>query len=63
MYTTQTAAASAIGVSKQAISQWIRRKKIPLEQQIALEIASEGRLRADVPEAFMKNRMACVSAK
>ena len=56
VFTTQMEAARAIGVSKQAISQWKRRKKIPLAQQIALETASEGRLRADVPDSFVKNR-------
>lgn len=51
-FSTQIEAARAIGVSKQAISSWIRRKKIPIDQQIKLEIASKGKLRADVPDEF-----------
>lgn len=51
-YGTQLEAADAIGVSKQAISLWKQKKKIPLEYQLEFEIQSSGALLADVPEAI-----------
>ena len=50
VYRTQQEAADAIAVSKQAISLW-KKKGIPIKFQISFEVASQGRLRADLPEA------------
>ena len=49
IYGTQRAAAEAIGVSKQAVSLWWTKGKIPLEAQIEFERVSSGALLADVP--------------
>ena len=48
-YGTQDKAAAAIGVSKQAVSLWGKQGKIPTDPQIAWEIDSKGKLRADLP--------------
>lgn len=47
-YGTQERAAEAITVSKQAVSLWAR-KGIPLDYQVQWEVASQGRLKADLP--------------
>ena len=49
IYGTQRAAAQAIGVSKQAVSLWTTKGKIPLEFQIEYEGVTDGALLADVP--------------
>lgn len=49
-YPSQRAAAKAIGVSKQAVSQWKRLRTIPLEQQLEFERVTNGALRADLPD-------------
>jgi hypothetical protein len=47
-YGTQAAAADAINVSRQAVSLW-GDKGIPLEYQVEWEVATSGKLRADLP--------------
>jgi DNA-binding transcriptional regulator YdaS (Cro superfamily) len=49
VFKTQRAAANAIGVSKQAVSQW-KRKGIPRDSQINIEVKTGGKLRADLPQ-------------
>jgi DNA-binding transcriptional regulator Cro len=49
IYGTQRAAAQAIGVSKQAISLWRSKGKIPLEYQIEFERVTNQALLADLP--------------
>lgn len=49
-YKTQQRAAKAIGVSKQAMSLWKTKGRIPLESQIEFEMNDEmGILKADIP--------------
>lgn len=44
---TQLAAANAIGVSQPTLSNWKTRGKIPALQQIRIEHATKGKLKAD----------------
>lgn len=48
-YSTQSAAALALGVTQSTISYWAKHG-IPLEAQVAAEVDSKGVLRADLPE-------------
>jgi transcriptional regulator with XRE-family HTH domain len=54
LYKTQRAAAEAVGVSKQAVSQW-KRKGIPRNSQIDIEVKSGGRLKADLPKEVRRS--------
>lgn len=54
---SSAAAGHAIGTYRQKVHGW-RVNGIPLEAQIAYEIATKGQLRADVPEMFRKQAMA-----
>ena len=40
-------AASKLGISRAAIYQWIKRKRVPPGRQAQIQIATRGRLRAD----------------
>jgi hypothetical protein len=51
-YKTKAAVADAIGVDRQVVQGWFERGKVPLEQQTKLEVATDGRLKADVSEEF-----------
>ena len=46
-YGSQSEAARRLGVSRQVISNWVRRKRVPLDWQIAITDLSMGRLQLD----------------
>jgi DNA-binding transcriptional regulator YdaS (Cro superfamily) len=43
---TQVKMARELGVSRSAVSHWIRRGSIPAERAIAIEIATQGQFKA-----------------
>jgi DNA-binding transcriptional regulator YdaS (Cro superfamily) len=45
-FETQAKMARALGVSPSAVSQWIRRGKLPAEHAIAIEITTQGQFKA-----------------
>lgn len=47
---TPAKAAAARGLDRQIVHGWQKRKSIPIEQQIAYEVVTDGKLRADLPE-------------
>jgi hypothetical protein len=49
---TKVAIAAAAGVQRQHVQGWFDRKSVPIEQQIKLEVASGGILKADVSDEF-----------
>jgi len=53
-YGTQSAAADAIKVSRAAVSLWkvVNKGAIPIDQQIAYELDTGGKLRADIPHSM-----------
>lgn len=53
-YGTKTAIARAIGTQKQAVHGWFLRDTVPLEAQTKFEVATNGKLRADVSPEFRR---------
>lgn len=49
-YGTQTKASDELGYSKQAVSKWVRLKRIPIAAQITIELKTRGQMRADLPK-------------
>lgn len=49
---TKVAIAEALGADKQRVQGWFDRKKVPMDQQIKLEVATGGVLKADVGDEF-----------
>jgi hypothetical protein len=47
-------AAKALGLSRQGVYRW-QGRDIPLPQQIAYEVATKGRLKADLPRSVRAN--------
>jgi len=45
-FETQAKMANALGLSPSAVSQWIRRGKLPAEHAIAIEMATQGKFKA-----------------
>lgn len=48
-YKSEADAGRAIGVGRQTVHRWAETKKIPLDQQCKYEVASRGKLKADIP--------------
>lgn len=51
-YGTPAAAAAARKLDRQIVHGWKTRGRIPLDQQVEYEIATEGQLKADLPNGF-----------
>lgn len=49
-YETEAAAARALGYDRQRVHGWKGRERIPTDDQIAYEVATGGKLRADIPQ-------------
>lgn len=49
-YHTQSAAAAAINRNRQTVHEWCKAGKLPLDAQVDWEVASEGKLKADLPD-------------
>lgn len=49
-YETEAEAARAIGVDRQVVHRWQEKKFVPLAQQCKFEVASGGKLKADIPD-------------
>lgn len=49
-YRSQAAAAAAIGRNRQTINEWFKAGKLPLDAQVAWEVDSGGKVRADLPD-------------
>ena len=52
-YGSVTEAGNAINKRRQTVHRWRGSGLIPLEHQIAFELATSGKLRADLPDAFI----------
>jgi len=50
-YGTPAAAAAARGIDRQRVHGWMKRNRIPTDDQIEYEVLTAGALRADLPEA------------
>lgn len=48
-YSTLTAAAKELGITRQAISKWRDNNSIPFNTQYRIEVLTNGELRADRP--------------
>jgi len=48
-FSTQAAIARVLGISAPAVSEWFDVGRIPIGRQYQLELASGGRLKADLP--------------
>ncbi len=48
-YATEAEAGRAIGVERQTVHRWQKSGSIPLDQQCRYEVASDGKLKADIP--------------
>lgn len=59
-YTTQTAAAQAIGVTQPAISAWLKKNKIPELQQLRVEKITGGALKAGKSILHVKRKVSHV---
>lgn len=52
---SQVAAQRALGLKhRQQIAKWVERNAIPLRAQIEIELATEHKLRADLPAAIRR---------
>ena len=51
---TQTATAEALGLAQSSVAGWIKAGEVPLERQYQIELATDGRLRADLPALRIK---------
>ncbi|UOF80902.1 cro [Caudoviricetes sp.] len=51
-YGSQSKAAEAIGASRQRVHNYSKRDRVPLDAQLLWEIASGGKLKADLPAYF-----------
>ena len=49
-YGSAEKAADALGLTRQGVFRW-KGTQIPLDQQVAYEVATNGALRADLPES------------
>ena len=49
-YSSESDAAAAIGVPRQTVHRWKSIPRIPTDQQIAFEVATNGELKADIPD-------------
>jgi hypothetical protein len=49
-YHTQAAAALAIGRNRQTVHEWCKAGKLPLDAQVDWEVATSGKLKADLPK-------------
>jgi ParB-like chromosome segregation protein Spo0J len=56
-YKTQAAVGDALGWSPQRVHNYSKRGKLPLEAQLEVEIATQGKLLADLPEYFRKQAL------
>lgn len=50
-YGNESDAARALGVPRQTVHRWKKAGTVPLEQQVKYEVASEGKLKADLPDS------------
>lgn len=50
-YDTQAGVAAALSVSRQLVHGWFKRQHIPLDQQVLIELKTNGELLADLPAA------------
>jgi hypothetical protein len=53
-YGTMAEAGAAIQLSRQAVYAWRARGVVPLDKQLDYEVATNGALRADIPEETRK---------
>jgi hypothetical protein len=51
-YGSKTAIADAGGVDRQVVHGWFERGRVPLDQQTKYEVATDGKLKADVSDEF-----------
>lgn len=49
-YHTQAAAAAAINRNRQTVHEWCKAGRLPLDAQVDWEVATAGKLRADLPD-------------
>lgn len=57
-YKTESDAARAIDVPRQTVHRWKKAGVVPLEQQVKYEVASNGNLRADLPDSIREGHVA-----
>lgn len=57
-YGNEPKAGDAIGVPRQTVHRWKKTGVVPLDQQVKYEVASEGKLMADLPDSVRDGRVA-----
>jgi hypothetical protein len=53
-YGTQSEAARAIDTDRQMVFNWGKAGRIPLDKQVLYEAATQGELKADLPQYFRR---------
>lgn len=53
-YGTKADIGRAAGVDRQVVHGWFERGSVPLDHQTSFEVATDGKLKADVSEEFRK---------
>jgi hypothetical protein len=57
-YGTPAAAAAARNIDRQRVHGWKKRDRIPTDDQIEYEVATQGALKADIPAVVREARQA-----
>ena len=46
---SQVATARALGIEQPSVSAWLKTGEVPMDRQYQIELATQGKLRADLP--------------